>query len=282
MEQRACALMQGDILSPAAAQALGISLRSKEYLVVITHDCDLPNLDPGTEPHIDVIVAKKATYNPTFGRANHVRKLHCTYPNGLVLELKFSKRIVLDKSNLDVTDPANVFDRLSNPQEKRFLKQWLSARYGRPAFANEIEAYLSQTYFADTEKTPEKVISELFEPVQQKYTGLFLKIEGNETPDVPFEVSVVLVYDTQSCMQDEAGAIAQQLRDILVTAFGQEIGQPPVYLISCAAVSGAHFSIEDMLTYDLWRLNHLSSADNDEGEDQFELACGQNMILSGK
>jgi hypothetical protein len=131
---------QGDLLTQETATALptlNSMLTERHRVVVIMHDCDLPNEN---ETFVEVIVADVVnTGNPQFSYAKNPRKLHLSYEaasgQSIVIELRHSERHAVPKSEFE-KHAIRDSSALLPVDAKRVLKQWLAARYGRPAFPN--------------------------------------------------------------------------------------------------------------------------------------------------
>lgn len=112
---------------------------------LISHDCDLAN---DAEAAVEVIVAETVVRgprpDPQFTYAKNPRRLHLPYIMGpdaepLVLELQHQQKRILPRPDFlggAVRDQAAALVS----EAKRVLKQWLAARYGRPALPDTLQA----------------------------------------------------------------------------------------------------------------------------------------------
>jgi hypothetical protein len=77
-------------------------------------------------------------------------------------------------------------------EEKRVLKQWLSVRYGRPAFPNAFEARLK-------DKNLVKKLSHILSPANLRLVGIFFDLGKERTidlpPEQPYCLRISIVYD---------------------------------------------------------------------------------------
>ncbi|MFN3982417.1 MAG: hypothetical protein ACK4SA_18730 [Caldilinea sp.] len=186
---------QGDLLTREAAAALGLvaAVDEERRVIVITHDCDLPH---GSELCVEVIVAEMVVKeDPQLSYAKNPRRLHLAYEGinaaPLILELRHGDRRSVPKG--DFAERAVKDHSLALPIDaKRILKQWLAARYGRPAFPNEFEERLRKGKV-------ERKIAKILEPDAKYLVGLFFDLgeqRGTEAVEgEPYALSVSVVYD---------------------------------------------------------------------------------------
>lgn len=167
---------QGSLLVDADARALGLveSLGSGKCIVVISHDCDLPN---EVEKFVEVIVGSSIPKSdPNFIGAKHPRRLHLKFISQtgeqFYVELSHADRQQLEKSEFIKLQSGDTALTLP-PDEKRALKQWLAAHYGRPAFPNSFENRLRKT---TGKKTVEQRIAKILEPASTHLVGLFIDL----------------------------------------------------------------------------------------------------------
>jgi hypothetical protein len=133
---------QGSVLTQSDAAMLGIHDADAHDLrvVVISHDCDLAN---DKEEQAELIVARLVDkVDGLAARARNVRRLHLTYAtpqgNSICVELTHTARKLISRELFANAHQPDDGLKLSI-DEKRALKQWLAARYGRPAFPDAFE-----------------------------------------------------------------------------------------------------------------------------------------------
>ena len=264
---------QGDVLTPQAAAALGLvdGAEGARCAIVITHDCDLPHEGEG---FVEVIVADKAAnLDPQFSYAKHPRRLQLSYEVAdsapLILDLQHGARRCVPKG--DFTQCAHRDQSLALPvEEKRALKQWLAARYGRPAFPTEFEKRLRKR---SGKRTVEQQIARILEPDAKHLVGLFFDLgeqRGAEAVEgEPYALSVSVVYDATEGGSDarlSAKRVAEQLRELFDKAYGKADVATEIALDACEAVADARLTLSDLRRVDQWRLEYISLRDDDQGD----------------
>ncbi|HEY4832113.1 MAG TPA: hypothetical protein VIH61_06085, partial [Waddliaceae bacterium] len=232
--------------------------------IVITHDCDLQN---EKEDEVELIVATViGNLNPAYARARNVRCLHVLYldpnQNEILIELQHSGYKRIDKRHfLDVAKP-NVDLRLSS-DEKRALKQWLAARYGRPAFPDQFESRLQKN-----KKFYEKLVK-LLKPINQYLIGIFFDLNGDRENELaegsPYYLKISLVYDATN------GQLARETIELsrkkIIVLFHETFGTPDIAgeiaLEDCSGIADSFFSFADARKTDQWwRYDYLSLAES--------------------
>jgi len=266
---------QGDLLTQEAAAkltALNDAVGEKHRVVVITHDCDLPN---DGETAVEVIVADVIIEaNPQFSYAKNPRKLHLGYEiaggQSIVVELRHAERRVIPKSEFEqhATRDGNA---LLPVDAKRALKQWLAARYGRPAFPNAFEDRLRKQ--VGKKNTVERQIGKILEPEAKHLVGLFFDLGEQRSAEVPagepYALSISVVYDaTEGGTQarQSAETVASQLRELFEKAFGTPDAATGIALDACEAVADTSITLADLRRVDQWRLEYISLGDGDQGD----------------
>ena len=264
---------QGDLLTPESVgelPALAGCTGGQRRVVVITHDCDLAR-EEDLEPTVEVIVGdvvEKA--NAAFLYAKHPRQLHLAYKdtNGrdVFVELLHTKRQVISKkefANAHKDCCLSLEDR-----EKRTLKQWLAARYGRAAFPNAFENRL---------KPLKDKIKKITEGVDEYLVAVYFDLGENaskELPDSePYDLSIFLIYAESDAggqplaqAREEAEQAAAKLHGSFERVFGKPEDATEIALDRCAAVADTNFTLGDIRRMLHWRLEHLSLRDEVSGD----------------
>lgn len=267
---------QGDLLTCETAAALGLVAPADDgrRVIIITHDCDLPH---DSELCVEVIVAERVVKDPKpdpqLSYAKNPRRLHLTYEGAdgapLILELRHGDRRSVPKG--DFAERALKDSSLSLPVEaKRALKQWLAARYGRPAFPTEFEERLRKRA---GKRTVEQQIAKILEPDAKHLVGLFFDLgeqRGAEAVEgMPYALSVSVVYDaTEGGGQARTSAerVALRLRELFEGAYGKPDVATEIALDACEAVADTRMTVADLRRVDQWRLEYMSLRDDDQGD----------------
>ena len=266
---------QGDLLTLDAAAKLtelNGAVGETHRIVVITHDCDLPN---DGETSVEVIVTDVvAAANPQFSYAKNPRKLHLGYEiaggQSIVIELRHAERRILSKA--EFAKHAAKDGTASLPVDaKRALKQWLAARYGRPAFPNAFEDRLRKS--VGKKNTVERQIGRILEPEAKHLVGLFFDLGEQRTAQVPagepYALSISVVYDaTEGGAQARQSAekVASQLRELFEQAYGKPDAATEIALDACEAIADTSITLADLRRVDQWRLEYISLSDDDHGD----------------
>lgn len=243
-------------------------------VVVITHDCDLPH---ERELCVEVIVAelvvKEPKPDPQLSYAKNPRRLHLAYEGTdaapLILELRHGDRRSVPKG--DFAERAVKDNSLALPVDaKRALKQWLAARYGRPAFPNAFEERLRKL---SGKRTVEQLIAKILEPDAKYLVGLFFDLgeqRGEEAVEgEPYALSISVAYDATEGGSDarlSAERVAGQLRELFEKTYGKPDVATEVALDACEAVADTRLTLADLRRVDQWRLEYISLRDEDQGD----------------
>lgn len=265
---------QGDLLTQEAAAKLMApngAVDDRHRVVVITHDCDLPH---DGEISVEVIVADVvAGANPQFSYAKNPRRLHLGYEieggQSIVVELRHAERRMVFKD--EFAKHAAKDGNASLPVDaKRALKQWLAARYGRPAFPNAFEDRLRKQV---GKKKVEGQIGKILEPEAMHLVGLFFDLGEQRSAEVaagePYALSIFVVYDaTEGGTQARQSAekVAGQLRELFEKAYGKPDAATEIALDACEAVADTAITLADLRRVDQWRLEYISLGDDDHGD----------------
>lgn len=266
---------QGDLLTCEAAAVGLVSAMDQEHrVIVITHDCDLPH---ESELCVEVIVAelvvKEPKPDPQLSYAKNPRRLHLAYEGTeaapLILELRHVDRRSVPKG--DFAERAVKDNSLALPVEaKRALKQWLAARYGRPAFPNAFEERLRKRAGS---RTVEQQIARILEPAAKYLVGLFFDLgeqRGAEAvEEEPYALSMSVVYDATeggSNARLSAERVAGHLRELFEKTYGKPDVATEIALDACEAVADTRLTLADLRRVDQWRLEYISLRDDDQGD----------------
>jgi hypothetical protein len=257
---------QGSVIAQADAIAAGLfdeTSSSLKRALVITHDCDLTN---DRELEVEVMVGDVVDkLNKQFARARNVRRLHLAFdtPSGnqQFIDLQITAKQSISKSLIAGSKPDGGW--VLSDEEKRSLKQWLAARYGRPAFPNAFETHLRKN--VSKKETVEDRLGKVLEKVSTHLVGVFFDLGENRaaelTDGTPYDLRITVVYDASEGGQPArlaAEEVVSQIRDIFHGAYGGPGSATEIALESCEAVADTFFPISDLRKVDQWRAEYIS------------------------
>lgn len=263
---------QGSILLDSYAHSLGVvaQLNTNERVIVVTHDCDLPNQNELFVEAIKGTIVEKE--GPLLVGARHPRQLHlrltCSDGKIVCLELSHQNLIKLPKEDLVETGELDQALTLSQ-EEKRTLKQWLAARYGRPAFPNSFE---NRIKIEVGRKKVESLIGRIVSPQSKFLVGIFFDLgedRDNELPsEAPYFLNISIVYDaTEGGIEarESAEKVSIEIAELFTKAYeGVELDK--IILEQCSAVADTAFTLSDLRKVDQWRLEWVSSSTEGNGD----------------
>jgi hypothetical protein len=257
---------QGSLLTSEAAQALRLvgEESSNLHAVVITHDCDLPNEQ---ELQVELVIAQEvAAIEPGLANARHPRVLHLPFMdndgNELILELRHNGRRILNKASLAPLGDQAFSEFALDAASKRTFKQWLAARYARPAFPTAFECRLRKR--VTKKDTVEKAIVRLLGAKHQHLAGLFVDLDDKRHVELdegePYPLSLqVVFYAVQGEPARLAGeTIARELGQLFLDAYGKPENATEICLDRCEALPDTEMRLTDLQKVDQWRLEYLS------------------------
>jgi len=257
---------QGSVIAQADAIAAGLfdeTSSSLKRALVITHDCDLTN---DREPEVEVMVGDVVDkLNKQFARARNVRRLHLAFdtPSGnqQFIDLQITARQSISKSLIVGSKPDGGW--VLSDEEKRALKQWLAARYGRPAFPNAFETHLRKN--VSKKETVEDRLGKVLEKVSAHLVGVFFDLGENRaaelTDGTPYDLRITVVYDASAGGQPArlaAEEVVSEIRKIFESAYGPPEEATEIALESCESVADFRFPLSDLRKVDQWRAEYIS------------------------
>lgn len=249
---------------------LGVQATNDTVGILISHDCDIPQEKEG---YLELILGLRVPKpDKNCLSAKNVRKLHLPFtgPAGqFYVELCFQNRIIVVRDE---------FCKLSGPLEsvsladadKRTLKQWLTVRYGRPAYPNTFENRLKREC---RKKTPvEKGIGELAAKKSAHITALFFSLGEEREVELgegePYYLSIYVVYDSENGAMEarkEAEALAKEILALMRSVYGEPEDASEICVESCTALADTQLSLATLMKIDQWRLEWVSLNDEDPG-----------------
>ncbi len=261
-------LQQGCILNDDDACKLCLVNSNEQVVVIISHDCDLAS---ESDENIEVIIGTiKERLNPQFENSRHPRYLHLDFckENGvdLCIELKHADKQQVSKKKIReleyLSDPY-----LLTPEKKQVLKQWLGARYARPAFPNEFERRLRKN--VNKKNDIIKAIEKIMESVSPHLLALFFDLGEDMWVELsekqPYFLSIWIVYDTReggSDAREHAESVAKKLKNLFIERYGQPDSAIDIVLEECVAIGDTEMRLADLRKVYQWRLEHLSFQDD--------------------
>lgn len=262
---------QGSLIKQEELVRIGLSIDPSHQVIVISHDCDIPHKG---EEIIEALVCPTVQPEKIFQDCKNPRKLHLRIDspedNNIHIELNFKNRILISK--------AQFMEELSGPQdnsylsdsEKRTLKQWLSSRYGRPAYPNAFEDHLRVRI---GKYSVERLFSELVAPVAEHIVGIFIGLDGDKNIELPtgepYCLSIFIVYRTDLnalTARTASEKLSDEITALFLKAYGEPEGAKAICLEKCSAIADTRITLADLMKVDQWRLEWLSLA---EGDDEF-------------
>ena len=248
----------------APRQHLRVSAASDglDVAVVISHDCDLRS---EKETNVEIIRARYiSSPNATFQYAKNARTLHIASQNetGEVRWIELEQK---HKQSVSVVE-LNSFQAgqwAITGVSKRELKQWLAARYARPAFPNEFEKHLRT---AIKKSTVEKELGKIISTAAASIYAVFFQImeRDQELPDEePYTLNIRVVYRTEefhsACAMCEGAS--DQIKSLFANIFGEEGHATKICLESCEVIADSEIRLDFIRTADQWRVEYLSFDD---------------------
>lgn len=264
MQERSLEWGQGSVLNECSAKHLGLIKEHQHgsLPVIITHDCDLRHQNEDT---IELIIGDQLeNLDPNYMNAKNPRRLHLEFLSderkSIYLDMRFSNRDFISKEKLvQLKQNKSV---LEIPHEsKKVLKQWLAARYGRPAFPNSFEYCLRKT---KRRKTVEYHLAKIFEPIEPYIVGLYFDLGEQmlkELKENPYELNIYVIYNGKTHSSEAHNAAlkaAQEVELLFSDVYGTSENAKGIRLGSCKVISDTKIALSDVRTMEQWRLEYLS------------------------
>lgn len=264
---------QGQILKHEDAVSLGVITEGDTgvKVVIISHDCDLQS---AAEPNIELIAGPLIKGAGNYARAKHPRILHLHFENASdtnlnAIELKHDNKIRLEKAKFTCSECDPSYSISS--EEKQGLKQWLAARYGRPAFPDVFESRLRA--FDNKRFRFEKELAKIISKHSKYLIGVFFDLGEDRFNDleegVPYELHIHMVYDA-IVGGPEAREEAEQAVAHVDKLFKDYHGEPSeselIALMTCNPVPDTEFNLYALRRMDQWRVEYISLMGDDVGD----------------
>ena len=264
---------QGALVIDEDALTLGLvgERHTNKRAVVISHDCDLPN---ESEALVEVIVGSMVErLDAMLTGARNPRRLHIRYESDsgecVIIELRHDDLRRIEKSEFAALNGCD--ESLALPDdEKRALKQWLAARYARPAFPNAFEHRLRKS---TGKRNVEQEIAKIIAPVSHHLVGLFVDLGSERNVELaegqPYFLRIVVVYDALEGGHNArtmTESVAAQLQDLFEKAYGPPDSASDIALESCSALADTQITLADLRRVDQWRVEYLSFREDPVGD----------------
>lgn len=264
---------QGQILKHEDAVSLGLLTEEETgvKVVVISHDCDLQS---SAEPKIELIAGPIIKGAGNYARAKHPRILHLHFEHPMdvnlnAIEVSHDKKIQIEKENFNCAECDQ--DYAISSEEKQGLKQWLAARYGRPAFPDVFESRLRAF---DVKKFRfEKELAKIISKYSTNLIGVFFDLGEDRFNDleegVPYELSIHMVYDAIGGGPEarvEAEQAATQISELFTAYHGDPSESELIAVMSCNAVPDTEFTLYALRRMDQWRVEYISLVGDEVGD----------------
>jgi hypothetical protein len=249
---------QGSLISATDCAKLGIFQGQPEgYLAaVISHDCDCV-AGEDVEANVEVIVAnisKSPSPNTMHAKNPRLLQLACK-KSGHTIDLDIRVKANLPKKVLSLLQPESAIQ--FSREEKRILARWLASRYDRGVLPDELQKRLAVV---------EDVIEKAGKAHPESLLGIYIYHDTDEelSADQVYIVDIRVVYDHenptgQKDADTAATAIDARFKRKFYTG---DNGIRPVWkeveLEQCLSMSDVEFSLFDVMSYMLWRLEHIS------------------------
>ena len=236
-------ILPTSVVEAARVQADGrwpshIPIGDNDWLIVVSHPCDVRNRKPDTEPTVEVLVArpyvgKKSDSRATFGKNS--RTLHLEGQlSGTVLKLVASafERFTVDRLLLSLEQPDP--QRQLSVRSIEVLIGWITKRYQRQAFPDDFDQAVN------TAKAKDKV-NDFLAANTKTLLGVFIAFATRTDQTPRFHAEFRLVVKTAAVQVDWA---AQQ--SALETAFEDCWKGVDGVELDAVAVQANRFSIGEM------------------------------------
>ncbi|MDB5821463.1 MAG: hypothetical protein JWR21_167 [Herminiimonas sp.] len=266
MFQRDTPWRQGSPLQRQEAVALGLIPEGdiKSIAVMVSHDCDITN---GHEDDVEIIVGPIVARDGSFVRARNPRRLHLQFTSASTSSqcvdlLASEKRRISKAAFRNDSSPDSALSL--SPEERLGLKQWLAARYGRPAFPDAFEDRLAAIRL-------EKAIAKIVGRASNHVVGIFFDLGPDrfaELPETdPYVLRIMIAYDATdggSAARQEAEDVARLITEAYTKESSPETSNG-VILDGCNAVADTYLTLFDLRRLDQWRVDYISFRQNPPG-----------------
>jgi hypothetical protein len=214
--------LQGHLLKPEDAQALGLECGPGDLYILASQSCDVVHQHDDGEPTIELIKARHIeSANRNYEDLKSPRVLHITH-DGIHLELRAHDRCLIPRAALADFKPGQRLELVP----LRNLQRFLARRYDRAALADEFNRRYDGNLQLPSKNNAEgryKKIKDVFTRINERVVMILLtnrKLNGKETSvevdlqpwenngsdDNAYVIGVVLVTKTardQDALEDD-------------------------------------------------------------------------------
>lgn len=255
---------QGLALSSESSAALGLipsGAAGSKLAIVVSHDCDLPQM-PGDEPNVEVIIAErlvKENGNCTNGKNS--RLLHLPFEiSGVTTWFALSAPAKTSIAKDALASHTAERNAVLEQKNRAILRRWLGARYNRSAFPNEFENRLKDTKLGDR-------ISDIVKPSSSHIIAVYFDLdEGEEFERIGeadlYDLAIFLVYVTEEDEPAARGA-AESAAERIQEAFRKKCCDAEgewrwIKLAGCYAIADDAMTFRESQFLSPANLDHLS------------------------
>jgi hypothetical protein len=240
-----------DASSLDTVPSLGHHLANKDFLIIITHDCDLLNHDFEREPYVEFVWAKYLDQPPTG------ELLHGKSPRQLVLstdrgdfEISIHSRCRVGRPTLCDLMPAGILDK----HNLRLLRRWLASRYQRAGFPDAFNDRIS--------KAQDRIYKKL-KKSGHDITGIYLGIRDEELNDD--EAYKVIVIGTMLSRDYRNYEVRTQVQRTIAEVASLLDRCDGIEVVEDALRPESEVSLDDLRVFARWDVEFISFRTSDVG-----------------
>ncbi len=245
---RAAGWTQGSVLVGDMGSVTAGLEDGARYLV-ISHPCDVVSVSLERDPTVELLRIEERDApdgNLTYGK--NPRRLHLQTDNG-VIAVDFVGRQTIDRSLLAGVAPQSNLSE----DDRRLLAAWLSARYGRPAFADEFNRRLSPAM---------RGIDRILKTAGTHMSAIYVATALAEfAADTNYQVRVAATMRSDDFADAKLFATVSESVDKIGELIAPLDG---IDLVSIQLFSEEDVSIDALRSYARWDYDALSFRDGDE------------------
>lgn len=257
---------QGHILPEEASKALNLlhlESPNETLVVIVSHDCDLANVQ---ETYLEVIIGRRIEKpEGNFTHTKNVRKLHIEVKSP---EKSVTIELLADKSKLIKEALTNYHPRKDlriAAKNHDILQRWLAVRYRRSAFPDEFNKRFKSLGL-------DNQLNKILRPHGSYIPAIFFDIDSGDdierdNPNDPYVLEIIVLHTTDD-NYEEAIAAATQVKHQIEIIFNEKlktingIEWQYIELKDCLVISDEALSYRQSTFLKQWRLEHISLKDD--------------------